>query len=259
VQITYLAYCSSTGLETMDYRLTDPYLDPPEQGAARYVERSLYLESYWCYAPDVATPGVSALPARAAGRITFGCLNNFCKASRPALETWARLLAAVPHAQLLLHAPPGSPRQRVSGLLAAAGVDPARCTFAGKVSFDAYLRLYDRIDIALDPFPYAGGTTTCDALYMGVPVVTLAGSTAVGRSGVSLLSQLGVGEWIARDADHYVELAAGLAGAPDRLEKLRAGLRGRMEGSSLMDAGRFARAFQGVLRRVWRDWCAAGA
>jgi len=185
VQVTYLAYCGTTGMAAMDYRITDPFLDPPEENGAAYSERSVWIPSYWCYGIPEEAPPVNDLPALSGGHITFTCLNNFSKVSPESLEIWARVLTRVPNARLLLHAHPGSCRQRVGDALARHGVDPARCTFTANVSVADYFRLYHQADIALDCFPYAGGTTTCDALWMGVPLVTLARRTAVGRGGLS--------------------------------------------------------------------------
>ena len=257
VQVTYLAYCGTTGLATIDYRLTDPYLDPPGQNEAFYTEQTLHLpETYWCYAPLSATPPVEPLPAAQAGVVTFGCLNNFCKVSGRALDTWSRLMQRVPSSRLLLHAQPGSHRDTVRDHLARQGIAPERLTFSGTLPVVQYLGLYGRIDVALDPFPYGGGATTCDALWMGVPVVSLAGTTAVGRGGVSILTNVGLPELIARDEAEYVRIAAELAGDLSRLGQLRATLRDRMQQSPLMDAPRFARNIEAVYRRIWRQWCA---
>jgi len=307
VQVSYLAYCSSTGLETMDYRLSDPYLDPPGMDEAVYSEQTVRLpETYWCYEPAVdpaevgpqeGLPGaskrttteaqrhgelhrdsgvilealetgqpnvaaaataigaVAVLPAVAQGFITFGCLNNFCKVGDATLAVWARLLGAVPHSQILLHALEGGHRQRVQARLAQAGVDPQRVRFAGRVPLCDYFRLYNGIDLALDTFPYGGGTTTCDALWMGVPVVSLVGQTAVGRAGLSILVNVGLPDLVARTEEQYVQIATGLANDWPRLGALRATLRSRMEHSPLMDAPRFARNIEAAYRQMWRKWC----
>jgi len=257
VQVTYLAYPGSTGLATMDYRLTDPYLDPPGGADEQfYVERSIRLsETYWCYRSPLEALPVAALPALRAGRITFGCLNNFCKVSEPTLLAWTRLLQALPDARLLLHAKAGSHRERVHQLLAEHQVAPERFTFVDTLSPPDYFRFYERIDVALDPFPYGGGTTTCDALWMGVPVVSLAGRTAVGRGGLSILSNVGMAELVAQDAEDYVRRAQALASDLQRLSKLRSTLRQRLQGSPLMDAPRFARHVEAAYRGMWEQFC----
>jgi len=255
VQVTYLAYAGSSGLRTMDYRLSDPFLDPPEVEASAYSEQTFRLaQSYWCYQP-MKSPPLAPVPAMKAGHITFGCLNNFCKVSEPALQTWVRLLQAVPGAQLLLHAPEGTHRQRTADLLQGMGIDPRRLRFVGRVPLSEYLQLYGQIDIALDPFPYGGGTTTCDALWMGVPVVSLAGKMAVGRGGLSILSNIGLPELVADSEEKYVRLALELAGDLPRLDNLRANLRDRMQASPLMDAPRFTRDIETAYRTLWQCWC----
>jgi protein O-GlcNAc transferase len=255
VQVTYLAYCSTTGLDTMDYRLTDPHLDPPRITDAFYSEESIRLpETYWCYPLDDQSPDVSPLPALSAGEVTFGCLNNFCKVSQDALELWIQLLRATPKSHLILHAHEGSQRQRVRDLLEHQGVDPQRLKFVGKVPFSEYFKLYEQIDIGLDPFPCNGGTTTCDSLWMGVPVVTLAGQKAVGRGGVSVLHNVGLPELIAETPEQYVQIAANLAKDLPRLAELRRTLRPRMQASPLMDAPRFARNVEAAYRQMWRNW-----
>jgi predicted O-linked N-acetylglucosamine transferase (SPINDLY family) len=260
VQMTYLAYCSTTGLDSIDYRLTDPYLDPGDVDERHYSERSIRLpQTYWCYEPAAATPEVGPLPALAAGQVTFGCLNNFCKVSQPALAAWVALLQAVPRSRLLLHAREGGHRQRVGSVLERAGVDPRRLRFVGFTPPGEYFALYHLVDIALDPFPYCGGTTTCDALWMGVPVVSLRGRTAVGRAGVSVLSNLGMADLVAANVDDYAKIAAALANDPPRLLALRQGLRQRMRQSPLMAAGPYARAVESAYREAWRRYCGFGS
>ena len=260
VQVTYLAYCSTTGLDAMGYRLTDPYLDPPdsedEAYSAIYSERSVWLpQTYWSYPAPAEAPEVGPLPALSAGKITFGCLNNFSKVTEETLRAWCALLRAVPQSRLLLHAKEGSHRRRVTDFLEREKLDAERVSFAGYAPAGGYFGTYRHIDIALDPFPYAGGTTTCDALWMGVPVVTLAGKTAVSRGGLSILSNVGLPELVARTADEYVEIAAGLAGDVGRLVGLRSSIRQRMASSPLMDGPRFARAVEAAYRQIWQRWC----
>jgi predicted O-linked N-acetylglucosamine transferase (SPINDLY family) len=257
VQVTYLAYCSTTGLETIDYRLSDPYLDPLGQDESCYSEQTLRLpQTYWCYQMDLPIPEAGPLPAAAAGHITFGCLNNFCKVSEPALAVWTRLLRAMPNSQLLLHAHEGSHRQRLQQRMEREGIESSRVRFVGFKPAEEYFDLYRQIDIALDTFPYGGGTTTCDALWMGVPVVSLVGKTAVGRGGLSILSNVGLPELAARSEDEYVRIASDLASDLPRLSDLRSTLRQRMGQSPLMDAPRFARNMEAAYRQMWRGWCA---
>lgn len=257
VQVTYLAYCSTTGLETIDYRITDPYFDPPKQSdEGRYSEKSIRIESYWCYQPIIELDEPSPPPALTNGSITFGCFNNFAKVSQAALEAWCRLLQEIPTSRLLLHACEGAHRERAHAIVVGRGVDPQRVSFVGPAPLDRYFQQYGRVDIALDPFPYAGGTTTCDALWMGVPVITLAGQTGVGRGGLSILSHVGLPELVASDVDQYIRIAAELASDPVRLAALRSGMRGRMRQSVLMNPDRFASNLELAYRGMWRTWCA---
>jgi predicted O-linked N-acetylglucosamine transferase (SPINDLY family) len=255
VQVTYLAYCSTTGVDAIDYRVTDRFLDPPGE-SGRYTEASLYLpRCYWCY----STPPMGRLPAqRRAGPPTFGCLNNFAKVSDLTLGLWARVLQAAPESSLLLYARTEAQRDRVRRALRAAGVDESRAAFVGRQSLALYLETYNDIDVALDPHPYGGGTTTCDALWMGVPVVTLAGRTAVSRAGSTLLSNIGLEHLVARSAEQYVEIATRLIRDASGLAAQRHQLRDRIEKSSLMDAPQFARDFEAALRSAWRAWCERG-
>jgi predicted O-linked N-acetylglucosamine transferase (SPINDLY family) len=282
VQVTYLAYPGSTGLETIDYRLTDPYIDPPSTRSGQapstgsgqaastrsgqdpgddrernYSEKSFRLpHTFWCYAAPPEACEVGPLPAIANGHVTFGCLNSFSKVSGMILEAWIQLLRQTPGSRLLLHSRQGSHRQRMQDRFRAAGVDPQRLEFVGFLPTPDYFRQYQRIDIALDTFPYAGGTTTCDALWMGVPVVTLAGQTAISRGGTSILSNLGLQGLVATSVDQYISLAGQLAADLPALAALRSGMRARMLGSPLMDAATFARDVEAAYRQMWRKWCA---
>jgi protein O-GlcNAc transferase len=258
VQVTYLAYAGTSGLPTMDYRFTDPFLDPPGESDLWYSEKSVRLRSYWCYRPWDQQVEVGELPARKAGYVTFGCLNNTAKVSEAALELWGEVMRAVPESKLIVSAFAGSPRERIVQTMGAAGIDNARLEFVGWMDVGKYLQTYNRIDIGLDPIPYNGGTTTCDAFWMGVPIVTLAGKVAVGRAGVTLLNQIGLPELIAKSAEEYVKIAADLSGDLDRLQNIRSEMRQRMEGSPLCDAEGFARDVEEKYRWMWREWCASG-
>lgn len=256
VQVYYLAYCSTTGLDAMNYRLTDPFLDPVDAEMADYAEKSLRLpKTYWCYsAPDLPLR-VGSMPEPEVGLVTFGCLNNFCKVSDAALQTWGNLLRAVPDSRLLLCARTNRQRQRVQDALFANGVERSRVSFVGLQSFSDYMATYQQIDIGLDPFPFTGGTTTCDALWMGVPVVSLAGRTAVSRGGLSLLSNTGLAEFVAHTEDDYIRIAKDLATDRPRRQKLRDNLRARLKASPVMDGPAFARDIEAIFRNVWRIWC----
>jgi predicted O-linked N-acetylglucosamine transferase (SPINDLY family) len=249
IQATYLAYCSTTGLAQIDYRLTDAWLDPPDADA-HYTEQSLRLAGgYWCYADPPVAASVSGLPAQTAGHITFGALNHFRKVNAPTIELWQRVLAATPGSRLMVHAGQGSQRR---ALCAALQVEEDRINFVNRLPLDAYFQAYQHIDIALDTVGCCGGTTSCDALWMGVPVVSLTGATAVARSGLSILSTIGHAEWAVADAARYVQVVCELASDLNRLAEIRARLRDEMRASPLMDAARFATDVEDAYRLMCR-------
>jgi predicted O-linked N-acetylglucosamine transferase (SPINDLY family) len=238
-------------LDTIDYRISDPYLDPPEANNECFSEKTIYLpRTYWCYQPEADAPQVTPLPAQSARRTTFGCLNDLGKVTQPTLNLWRDLLRAVPGSQLLIYAPQGEHRQRIG-----AQIDPDRVQFVAHLPLQEYLATYNQIDIGLDPFPFNGGTTTCDALWMGVPVVSLVGTRPVSRAGLSILSNVGLPELVARSEDDYVKFAIELANDLPRLSELRSSLRQRMLASPLTDARQFARDIEAAYRQMWQAWC----
>jgi protein O-GlcNAc transferase len=256
IQVSWLAYPGTTGLATIDYRLTDPYLDPPGLFDAFYCEESVRLpETFWCYDPLLDQPAVIALPAATGGAITFGCLNNFQKVNNTCLRLWALVLTRVPRSRLLLVAPL-QPRDRILSILEDGGIARERVEFAAdRRPRLEYFQLYHRIDVALDTLPCNGGTTTLDAFWMGVPTVSLLGQTVVGRAGFSVLCNLGLKELSAETPEQFVEIAAGLAADTPRLQDVRHSLRQRMQASPLMDGERFARNVEDAYRRIWQTWC----
>lgn len=257
IQIAWLAYPGTTGLSAMDYRFTDPYLDPPGEGDDAYSEISIRLpDTFWCYDPmndDDLLPG--ALPARANGFITFGCLNNFCKITDPTLNLWREVLHQTPNSRLILLSPRGQHRQRLIGRLCQDRIAPERIEFLPYQPRAEYLRAYPRIDIGLDTIPYNGHTTTLDSLWMGVPVITRVGHTAVGRAGWSQLSNLGLQELAAASDPEFVATAVNLANDLPRLTQLRQSLRRQLEQSPLMDGKRFARGMESAYRQLWEKYC----
>jgi protein O-GlcNAc transferase len=256
VQVAWLAYPGTTGIEAIDWRLTDPHIDPPAHDG-HYTERSWRLpHTFWCYDPLASTPEVDALPASSAGFVTFGSLNNPCKLTDATLQLWASVFARLPSARLMLMAAEGAPRRRIEQRLAHAGIDPARVRFVPFRPRDAYLRTWNEIDIGLDSLPYNGHTTSLDALWMGVPVVTRIGATSVGRAGLSQLANLDLAALAAGSDDAFVETAVALANDLPRLAELRAGLRARMERSALMDGALFARGVEAAYEGMWQDACA---
>ena len=256
VQVTWLGYPGTTGLSTIDYRVTDPYLDPEGLFDFFYSEKSIRLpNTFWCYDPLTNEPAVNALPALRNGYVTFGCLNTFCKINDGCLVLWAQVLRATPSSHLLLRAPTGSARDHVLAVLEREGVTASRVEFVDKVTRPHYLQLYHRIDVGLDPGPYNGHTTSLDSFWMGVPVLTLVGHTVVGRAGWSQLCNLGLQELAAESAERFVEFAAQLAGDLPQLQALRGSLRQRMQRSPLMNANRFARDMEQAFREMWQRWC----
>ena len=249
LQLTYVGYPNTTGLAAMDYRISDVRMDPPGVSDAMYTESLLRMpHSLWCYRPPAGMPAVGPLPALQRGVTTFGSLHNFSKLNHKVLDVWARMLARNSTSELLIAGvPAGETAARLRARFATHGIDPARLQLIGKVDFDEYLKLYQRIDIGLDAFPYAGGTTTCESLWMGVPIITLAGNHGVSRAGVSLLTAVGLQELIADDSGRYIEIAVDLANSPHRLAEMRAGLRERLQRSPLMDEAGFTRDFEAAL------------
>jgi len=256
VQVSFAGYPESTGVESIKYRISDRYLEGGTvRGANASEEQVCLIDSFWCYDPGGVEVKVNALPAKENGRVTFGSLNNFCKINEPLLKLWARVLAEVRDAHLVFLCGFGQHRQRTCAVLEQEGVAPERVEFAEPGSRRAYLELYHRLDVVLDPFPYNGHMTSLDALWMGVPVVSLAGQTPLARGGLSILTNLGLPELVAESEEEYVAIAARLASDLPRLAELRQTLRARMEASVLMDAERFARGIEGAYRAMWRQWC----
>jgi predicted O-linked N-acetylglucosamine transferase (SPINDLY family) len=252
IQVAWMAYPGSTGLSRMDYRFTDPVLDPPGETDHFYTEQSIRLETFWCFDPPAGSPAVGPSPLDKNGYVTFGCLNGFVKVNDATLELWREILTAVPDSRLIFLPPNGKITGRVREKL---GVAPARLIGLPRQSRLEYLKYYHRIDLALDPFPYTGHSTTLDGLWMGVPLVTLAGPTVVSRGSLSILSNLGLTELAVKNKTDYVSLAVALAKDHGRLRELRNGLRGRLERSVLMDANRFARQTESAYRTIWHTWC----
>ncbi len=218
VQVAWLAYPGTTGITAIDYRLSDPYLDPPGTSNADYTEQTIRLpDTFWCYGPHETDIQVSPSPADSTGHVTFGCLNNFCKINSHVLSLWAKVLNRVPDSRLILLAPPGDTRSAVSDFLQKLGITPQRVEFVTLQPRKLYLQIYHRIDIGLDTFPYNGHTTSLDSFWMGVPVVTKVGRTVVGRAGWSQLSNLNLTDLAAQDDEHFVSIATELARNRPRL------------------------------------------
>lgn len=260
VQATWLGFTTTTGISALDYRITDPFTDPVGMTEHYNTETLWRLPStFCCYEPraDIPAP-IDHPPGSDNGFVTFGCFNNFSKVSDRTLRRWAEILQGVPDARLLLEIigiDGPTFRSETLARLDRLGLPLDRLILEPRRRENQYV-LYDKVDIALDPFPFNGGTTSLDALWMGVPVVTLAGENFTGRMGVSILSNLGLPDLVANDEADYVACATGLANDPARLQELRQTLRQRMAGSPLMDFKAFARDMEAAYRGMWRVWCA---
>lgn len=263
VQMAWLGYPNTTGLAEMDYRLTDTVADPPAEADCRHSEKLLRLpRGFLCFLPDPASPEPGALPSLAAGHVTFGCFNNFAKITPGMIALWARLLAAAPRARLLLKAHAlgsESARRSVLDRFASHGIAAERLALHGpEDSVEGHLARYREVDIALDTYPYNGTTTSCEALWMGVPVVTLAGTTHVSRVGASILKEVALDELVATSPDGYIAKALALSADPEKLRGLRRGLRERLRASPLLDGAGFAHAVEAAFQEAWAGWLASG-
>jgi predicted O-linked N-acetylglucosamine transferase (SPINDLY family) len=261
LQLTFLGYPNTTGMRAMDYRLTDAYADPPGASERRYRERLLRLpRGLWCYRPPAdGVPEAGPPPAARKGHVTFASMNNAAKLNPGQIGLWADLLHQVADARLLVATiPPGSARQRLLRIFAEKGVDAQRVEFSDRLSKSEFRALHQQVDIALDSYPCNGGATTCETLWQGVPVVSLAGEVFQSRAGLSLLSAVGLPQLVAGSPAEYLAIARDLARDPARLQRLRAGLRETMRGSPLCDAPAYTRALEDIYRGVWREWCVRG-
>jgi predicted O-linked N-acetylglucosamine transferase (SPINDLY family) len=252
VQVAWLGYLHTTGLTRIQYRLCDRHTDPEGSAERLHTEKLARLpHTQWCYRPLLEADAPAAPPCARSGRVTFGSFNQVAKLSRASRRLWSEILRQLPEAQLLLLGiPEGAARDELLNGFRENGIDAGRLVVMPHLPVDEYLRSYAAVDIALDTTPYSGGTTTCDTLWMGVPVVTLAGERSASRSAASILHTLGLQDWMARSPEEYVAIAVRAAHAPDILASLRATLRRRMRASPLMDEVQFARALEETYRRL---------
>ena len=257
VQVTWLGYLNTTGLDTMDWRITDTRASPEGPLDNFHSEKLLRLpESQWCYQPPEHCPNTAPPPSASAGFFTFAAFSTPAKINPEIIDLWRRLLERVPGSRLLIAASglssiPAEYRERFT----RHGIDQQRLDLISSKPLGDYLALHSLVDVILDTFPYTGGTTTCHALWMGVPVVSLVGDTATSRGGASLLCAVDLAELVAVTPDQYLDIAASLARDPQRLATLRAGLRERVRSSALTNAGRFTRHLEKAYRTIWRSWC----
>jgi predicted O-linked N-acetylglucosamine transferase (SPINDLY family) len=257
VQVTWLGYLNTTGMTRIQYRISDHYADPPGLTDQRHTETLIRLpHSQWCYRPFISIPPAKTPPLAKTGHVTFGSFNQAFKISRTARGLWRDILERLPDSRLvIIGIGPGRAEGDLLADLAGTAVDRTRITIRPYVSLEDYFRSFDAVDIALDTTPCSGGTTTCDALWMGVPVITVPGSRPSSRSAASILTTAGLTGWIASSTEEYVRLAVEFAREEKTITQLRASLRGRMRESPLMDEFRFVRDVESAYRRMWQSWC----
>nr|VDC72860.1 unnamed protein product [Brassica rapa] len=259
LQVTWIGYPNTTGLPTVDYRITDSLADPPDTKQKQVEELVRLPECFLCYTPSPEAGPVCPTPALSNGFVTFGSFNNLAKITPKVLQVWARILCAVPNSRLVVKCKPfccDSIRQRFLTTLEQLGLESKRVDLLPLILFNHdHMQAYSLMDISLDTFPYAGTTTTCESLYMGVPCVTMAGSVHAHNVGVSLLSKVGLGHLVAKNEDEYVQLSVDLASDITALLKLRMSLRDLMAGSPVCNGPSFAVALESAYRSMWRKYC----
>ncbi len=260
IQVTYLGYPNTTGMEAVDYRLTDRLADTP-QSQRFYTEELFFLpDGFLCYRPPDFAPAVAPPPAIKNGFITFGSFNSSRKINPKVIELWAQILKANDKFRLLLKFRGGREREVKDNYFVRfkqLGIAPERVKILGQMDPAAHLRLYEQVDIALDTYPYHGTTTTCEALWMGVPVITLVGQCHASRVGLSLLGRLGLEFFVTSSPAEYVAKATVLAGKAEALSRIRASMRNRMAVSTLCDAKKFVGHVEVAYRKMWRRWCSS--
>ena len=256
VQVTWMGWPGTTGMTAIDYRLSDPHLDPVEEDPTTSSEKVVRLaHGFLPFEPPPDAPeSVGKLPALSTGQVTFGSFNNFCKVTPKTLDLWARVMHAVEGSRLLMVAPPGQARERV---LRQMGGLQDRIEFLDRQSHRQYLETYHRVDVVLDTTPFNGYATSLDALWMGVPVVSLAAKISPHRGGVSLLWNVGLRELVGNSEEQFVAIATALASDLPRLADLRAGMRERMIASPVMGGAEYVSELEHALRTMWRSWCSS--
>ncbi|MDR3638897.1 MAG: O-linked N-acetylglucosamine transferase, SPINDLY family protein, partial [Isosphaeraceae bacterium] len=260
VQVTYLGYPNTTGLEEIDYLLTDAVVDPPGEPEWSTEEPYRLPGVFCCYAPPRDAPAVGPPPSAHPGDVAFGSLHKLSKLNGAVLDLWCDLLDAIPSARLLLFRNnlSGTRRDEVRRHFLDRGIASDRVELRHEVGAGGYLTVYHHIDVSLDVFPWCGHTTACESLWMGVPVITLLGNRHAGRMTASVLMSLGLDDWVARTTADYVAIARHAAESPERLGRLRGELRGRMEQSPLCDGRGWTAGLEDAYRTLWRRWCEGG-
>ena len=252
-------YVTGTGLDAIDYLFADEVMIP-EQARRYFNEEVVYLPCLMTYMPQAEPPPITSLPAGERGFVTFGYFNNYAKLSEPALGLWAELLKSIPSSRMLFKAKEfgyPQPCQRVLQAFARVGIAPERLSFLGASPWYEHLKTYCSVDIALDPFPYVGGISTLEALWMGTPVVTLRGEAPTNRASASILTAIGLNDWIAESPDHYLAIARRQAQDIPALERLRSTLRNHTAASPIGNARHYVRTVETIYRNLWRRWCTA--
>lgn len=255
VQVTWMGYCGTTGLSAMDYRLTDANLDPPGLTERFHTETLIRLPASAIFQPAAEAPAVERLPARSDNGFTFACLNNPSKLNEPVIALWSRILKAVPGSRMMLGNARAHQEKWLVDLFAKHGVEGERLLLQPRVELPEYLALHNQIDLALDPFPYTGGTTTMHALWMGVPVLTLTGNTSVSRGGAAIMGNFGLPQFVASDEEQYLERAIHFASNLAELEEIRHGLRERIAANPAGNPVAYTRALEDAYRGMWQKWC----
>jgi len=261
VQVTYLGYPATTGMSSMDWRITDARHDPPGETERFHTERLARIEGgCWCYQGDDDGPAVNDLPALSGQPFTFVMFNRLVKVTPAIVRLWTRIMSATPNSRLMFLATErGDLQDSTLEMFVREGFPMDRLVSVGRRPRRPYMQLFHRADLALDTFPYAGHTTTCDALWMGVPAVTLAGRTHVARAGLAVMESVGLVEFVARSGDEYVAIATRWAGDLPRLREVRIGLRRHLARSPLCDPQRLTRGIESAYREMWVRWCGGQA
>ncbi|MBF0159205.1 MAG: hypothetical protein HQL58_06740, partial [Magnetococcales bacterium] len=263
IQVTWAGWVGTTGMRAMDWLIADRFHVVADAGEEDwYTEKIFYMpHSYVAYQLADHTPNFSSLPYRRNGYITFGCYNNVSKLNPATIAAWGRILTALPTSRLLLRSKrltdPGVHHHFLT-LLQQYGVAPQRVQLLGELEHLALMTSYSEIDIALDTWPYSGGVTTLEALWMGVPVITRTGHTFAGRHTTSYLNMIGHGHLVTDSMEHYIQRAVDLGSHPDQIETLRHCLRADIKKSPLLRHADFARALEEGYRMMWREFCATG-
>lgn len=257
IQASWIGYPGTTGLRAMDYFLADPHFLPPGEFDRYFTEKLVYLPAQAAFQPHEAAPPISSLPALATGRVTFGSFNRLGKINEATINLWSQLLRELPESRMLLAGiAPGADHGKLIAQFAAAGIGAGRLAIHERCGMDSYLALYHQVDLCLDTYPYNGGTTNIHGVWMGVPTLTIAGSTPAARPGAAILSQVGLEGFTAANATEFVAQGVHWASHLDALAEVRQGLRRRLQESPSRRADIIALALAAALRRMWRRWCA---